>query len=183
MNTATTESNVFVMIDTYNNGGLEYRDYLDFCEVNEIEPAAEDSNDYYEWLGEESQRFWEDFIDNLSYGKCTYPLLITGSLGLWTGSHDIEPVLVESEDYHQNGNYYSKPSMKTAILKCLGSCDDIKITYNDGIIEVDAMHHDGTNSFYIKKLTDVGYEAALEERWDDMTYEWFEPIEPGDIYE
>ena len=56
------------LIDTFDCG-LEYADYVDFCEANEITPSDENSNDYYEWLGEERNRLVEDFFDNLKHRK------------------------------------------------------------------------------------------------------------------
>lgn len=163
------EKKVVGLIDTYNHG-FTYNDYVDFCECNEIEADDENSNDYYEWLSEEISRQIEDFFDNLSYGSVDYPLLITGTLGLWDGKKTIYPVKMESSDWatkykKHDGTYcdytrphFLNPSIKNAIKKCINgnSIEDFGVRFDNGIIEVDAMHHDGTNTFYIRKLSKRG---------------------------
>jgi len=194
-----TERECVTLIDTYNNDGLTYEDYREDCEENDREPEAEDSNDYYEWLSDTTTRYWEDFQANLKYSKADYPLMITGSLGLWNGRPDMYPILVESEDWvthyknwkgeivEYHTHHYDNPSILKAILKCLGSCDDIKVRFNDGVVEVDALHHDGTNCFYIRKLSKKGLAAveAANNRGEDEYKPkdwWFSRIKRDELF-
>ncbi len=139
------------LIDTYNSG-LEYKDYVEYCELNEITPEPEGSNDYYEWEAEENQRYVEDFFENLRYVKFDTPVIITGSLGLWNGRKEIYPMVVESTD---------KPSLYNAVKKCINGMDDFKVELSEGEIVVHGYHHDGTNIFTISKLSKKGIDPVL----------------------
>lgn len=141
----------FTLVDTYDSG-LTYADYVDFCEANEITPAPEDSNDYYEWESDETQRLAEDFFENLRYVKFDTPVIITGSLGLWNGRKEIYPMVVESTD---------KPSLYNAVMKCVNGMDDFKVELSEGEIVVHGYHHDGTNIFTISKLSKKGIDPVL----------------------
>jgi hypothetical protein len=141
----------FTLVDTMDSG-LTYSDYVDFCAANEITPAPEDSNDYYEWEGEETQRLAEDFFENLRYVKFDTPVIITGSLGLWNGRKEIYPMVVESTD---------KPSLYNAVMKCVNGMDDFKVELSEGEIVVHGYHHDGTNIFTISKLSKKGIDPVL----------------------
>ena len=188
------------LIDTYNNDGLEYKDYLEFCEDNDIEPADEDSMDYYDWLNDTTNMYIDDFFTNLVWSKIDYPVMITGDLGLWNGRPSIVPVRVDSSNYATHYTnfkgecvayhkaHYEEPSIWKAIKKCVSgrSIDDFKVRYNDGVIEVDAMHHDGTNTFYIHKLSKKGLERAesFENRYEDYEPKdyWFSRIKYDEIF-
>ena len=124
-------------IDTYNYNGRTYEDYLDWCEINEIDPAGEESREYYNWLGLENNTDWEDFQDNLQYSKVNGPVSVCGSLGLWWGSPTIEPKKFNS--------------IWDAIVACTQNADDIIITLEKGILKVQALHHDGRNVFTIHR--------------------------------
>jgi hypothetical protein len=139
------------LIDTYNSG-LEYSDYVEYCELNEITPEPEGSNDYYEWEAEENQRYVEDFFENLRYVKFDTPVIITGSLGLWNGRKEIYPMVVESTE---------KPSLYNAVMKCINGMDDFKVELSEGEIVVHGYHHDGTNIFTISKLSKKGIDPVL----------------------
>ena len=42
--------------------------------------------------------------------------------------------------------------------KCLKDCGYIEITDNKGHLEIKCSHHDGTNHFEIKRISDFGWE-------------------------
>lgn len=139
------DKNVYVLMDTRDYP--TYEDYVDYCEVNDCEPQGEDSNDYWEYVAECQQIWQEDELSNMDYskdGKC--PCLITGELGLWNGRPTIYPTRAES--------------MSKAVMRCARSGDDFKVTFNHGVIEVDVMHHDGTNHFEIRKLSKRGIKVT-----------------------
>lgn len=121
-------------IDTYNNNGQTYSDYLEYCKENDLQPAPENSDIYFYWLNETTGFYTDDFFTNLEYTRFNDEIItIMGSCGTWRGRRDIQPVKC-------NG-------LTEAIKKCWGSCDDLKVTLNKGVLEVAALHHDGTNYF------------------------------------
>jgi hypothetical protein len=79
---------------------------------------------------------WDDFVaENRDYLLKRYT--ITGSLGLWSGSKRIEPVI---------------DTLRNLINKCNGrDIEWIKIfSDNKGTFKINAYHHDGTNQFLLK---------------------------------
>lgn len=74
--------------------------------------------------------------------------LITGNLGLWHGRKEIYP------EYEYD--------LTDAVQKCLKSADDMAVYLNGGRLQVNSMHHDGTNGFWITALSDEGLE-----RWEE----------------
>ena len=124
-----------------------YENYVEGCKVNHVEPQAEDSNDYWEYVYETRQMWFDDFFryglkSVLSHDK---PCLISGTLGLWDGRHDIQPVKCVN--------------LAKAIKKCFGSCDDYEVEFSYGVIYVTSYHHDGVNTFEIKLLSTRGVNA------------------------
>ena len=51
-------------------------------------------------------------------------------------------------------------------LDCLKDCDYVEITDNKGHFEVKCSHHDGTNHYEIKRVSDFGYEWYNNHAWD-----------------
>ena len=129
---------------TTDTDGFEYEDYLEFCEDNDITPGDKYSNDFYEWCQDESNCNFEADMDNIKYCKAyNNPVLVTGSLGLWDGTHEIDPVVF--------------PSVYDAVQTMLGrDIMDIEAKFVDGRIEVEAYHHDGCNCFTINALSAKG---------------------------
>lgn len=116
-----------------------YDDYKSFCADNGIEPGDENSNDYYTFLSERTAEDVDDFFMNLEDSPEDHrPCIISGSLGLWWGQPEIEPVRCDS--------------LTEAIKKCIDdrSCQDFRLELEDGKISVAVYHHDGCNSFTIK---------------------------------
>ena len=154
---------IFTLLDTTEI--LEYADYVNFCEDNEITPEPEDSNDFWNWVNEERSLDIDDFLTNLRYAKINEePVLITGSLGLWNGRKEIYPMLIESSEYEQrkDGSWkYKNPAIMKAIQKCMNGMDDVKVEYANGEIVVHGYHHDGTNIFTIHKLSKKGKRTAF----------------------
>lgn len=132
-----------VLYDDTNNCGLTYEDYVEECELNEIEPKDEGSDAYYEWLADTMRMYLDDLFLNLSFVK-TNKIVIEGSLGRWNGNHDIVPVVVDD--------------IEEAIRKCCNSADYARIVLEEGVLHIDAYHHDGTNGFTIRELSSRGEE-------------------------
>lgn len=122
---ATTE----VDYDSYRE------EYKNFCEDMGCEPSEER---YLRWCEDDARMNWDYDMENIRNHKAyNVPVKTNGTLGLWWG----RPVIEEQTSL----------SVYDAILKCIGTCDDAVVRYNDGKIEVEAMHHDGTNCFTISR--------------------------------
>lgn len=121
-----------------------YEDYVDNCEANKVQPQGEDSNDYWDFVSDCQQIEWDDFLLNLGHSKINteYYWIISGSLGLWFGTRDIELVKCNT--------------LEEAIRKCIGSCDDVIIEKEGNAVHVTGLHHDGRNHFEIRALSDLG---------------------------
>lgn len=123
----------------YNEWSQE--DYKDFCDVNEIKYDAED---FYGWVEDETMCNYEGDLEAIrEYDDYKVPVLITGTLGLWCGHPEIEPVRMES--------------VYEALVKCIGESGEyVTAEWDDGKIEVRVAHHDGTNFFTIRALSKKG---------------------------
>ena len=124
--------------------GYDYRDYVDYCEMNGVEAQPDGSDDFLDWVDEEVRINWEEDIDNIRMCKdYNVPVVICGTLGLWDGRHRIAPVRVDS--------------VYQAIRLCSGrDIEDVEVVWNDGVIMVYAHHHDGCNIFEISALNKKG---------------------------
>ena len=95
---------------------------------------------------------WGYFKNELEHFLEGSSWLIYGSCGLWTGRHAAGKVV----------NTLSE--MSTA----WNSCDYIKFTDDDGHLFLKCSHHDGTNCFEIKRITNKGLQFLEAHDWDDM---------------
>lgn len=130
----------------------EYEEYL---ECNEM---TEEDESFYDYCNNTREEELEDFWANLKYDTKfnNEDFLITGHLGLWHGRPEIVPVKVYG--------------LHDAISKCAEDAWDIDVTLcKDGSIMVCGHHHDGTNVFFIRRLSQKGRKAvqAADDRWDD----------------
>lgn len=118
------------------------RDYIEeFCACNDMNVPAEGSIDEYNIKSEIRTMDEEDlvvFIEDIEEG----PVLITGRLGLWNSSPTIVPKRYDT--------------VIEAIRACVDNMDGYKVSYENGILYVDAYHHDGCNTFEIHKLSKQG---------------------------
>ena len=190
-NTENKEKKIVVIYDSRED--LPYEDYVESCEMNDIDPADEDSQDYWDWVSEKRNDYYDDMMGNLSWTKIDSPVMITGSLGLWDGKHEIFPIVVKSDGYGRKfytSDYigYEVPSLKAAVEKCCGGRDtlDVAVKFEEDRIVVYAYHHDGCNVFSIRLLSEKGLKLADEavENGDvccpDET--WFAPINFDKIF-
>lgn len=130
-------------LNTPANNGLNYSDYLDFCEINGIEPQGEDSEGYFNYLEEEGRALTEDFFNDIEGSDiCNRPCIVSGCLGLWFGKREIEPVRFDS--------------LIAALNKCFGrDALGAKVELEGGEVTATQYHHDGTNIFTIKPVGGV----------------------------
>ena len=139
-----------------------YEDYCEYCEDNGIEPKGEDSDSYWDYVSDMRDIDLDCFKDNMEYSKFKgQPCMITGSLGLWHGNPTIVPVLCDD--------------IMEAIEKCLNNnfAFEYDIVLNDGHIDVNIHHHDGTNCFEIHLLSKKGQREA-----ERPIYKWEKDYEP-----
>ena len=143
-----------ILTSRYDEDGFDWADYEEFCEVNGYTPTKKG---YTQWVAQEIQDNYEQDLENIKDCKqYNVPVLITGRLGLWDGSHEIVPVV--------------ETSVHSAIKRMLGrDINDIDAEFNDGKIIVNAYHHDGTNTFEIRALSKkgLGYQYSGNDNWQD----------------
>lgn len=97
------------------------------------------------------EMYWYDISDELKrfFNKGNTWLLV-GTLGLWNGKC--------------KGGYIF--NTYDEFLDCLKDCDYVEITDNKGHLEIKCSHHDGTNHYEIKRVSDFGYEWYDNHSWD-----------------
>ena len=146
----------YVLYDSTES--VPYERYVDWCKTDGTEPQGENSAEYWEYVSIERDSDWRCFIEDLKYNfDGGSPVLITGKIELWNGTKEIYPTI--------------SLTLENAIRRCSKSADDMKVTFNDGIFEVEAYHHDGTNCFEIHSLSQKG--LSVVEKWGD----WCEDVE------
>ena len=81
-----------------------------------------------------------------------YGFLLVGSLGLWYGNPDIYPTYFNDAEGLINAVFGR-------------SIEDIELSINEGELEIAAMHHDGTNHFTARAMTEGEYRAYNALPW------------------
>ena len=167
----------------------DYESYLEYCEANDFTAGSEDSMEYWEYVSDMQKQDIEDalifFDDNTDENA---RVMITGELGLWNGRKTIVPVVIESEKIYNSRVGYSvySSALTRAVEKCMSNMDNVDCLFDDetGCVVVEAHHHDGCNTFYIKKLSDFGKNAMALSDDDDYTItdEWFEPFKEEELF-
>lgn len=70
----------------------EYEEYKENCEANGFEPQAEGSDDFLDFVSESRSIEYDTFVLNMQDStQAQQPCLLTGSFGLWDGTHEIMP--------------------------------------------------------------------------------------------
>ncbi len=136
------------LYDDYNIDIDELREvYAQITDDNTILNSRDNDSVFIEWVyGEYLNTEWTDLLDNIKYSKYgNTPCVVVGTLGLWNGRKDIYPTKCDD--------------LVSAINKCAGSASNVIVTLNNGCIEVNAIHHDGTNCFEIHLLNKLGIDT------------------------
>lgn len=138
-------------------------------------------SNYYGWIDDEDLRMsildservddkeeitdemlWDEmhFLEEIYWDDISYELkhffekgnawLLTGSIGRWDGNYRGGYVFNTFEEFCQ----------------CLKDCDYIEITDNKGHFEVKCSHHDGTNFYEVKRVSDFGCEYFGTHSWE-----------------
>ena len=154
---------------TYYGTSFPYDEYVDMCEECGWTCHEEGSNGYWEDMARLTEDDWDCFKDNMAYSKFKgQKCMITGSLGLWHGNPTIVPVLCDD--------------IMQAIEKCLDNnfAYECEIVLNEGHLDVNIHHHDGTNCFEIWLLSKKGLKEIERPKYDYEDYNpnrtWFKNI-------
>ena len=77
-------------------------------------------------------------------------VIVSGSVGTWRGNFECAKLFTNIND---------------ALYACIKDCDYSKVEQlPNGLVKVTSSHHDGTNTFYIKIVTERG--ERLFDNWD-----------------
>lgn len=111
-----------------------------------FEKSLDDINDYdgqlyYDMIADDLNR---DLADLDKYNK----YVIYGELGLWNRTSKVARVIDSLAD----------------ILNCFQDYNILK--YNNGVLSLNAIHHDGTNNFTIKALSARGERYIINHSYD-----------------
>lgn len=125
----------------YLNDAREYLESID-AEINDesVDRMA------YEWA-EEDVKFYLDCIDKHIF---SHPLLVTGSVGRWDGTYNGGKVIDNTRDFWD----------------LLVDCAYVELASEKNHLYIKCSHHDGTNHYEIRELTNRGYKFWREYAWD-----------------
>ena len=140
-----SKKNIIYSNDPYDFNEEEMKEsWYELAEVNDWEIPEDGPSDdelWEEWY-DQKERDWDDIEGEVKYHDERGSYLIIASLGLWNGRFDGGKII---------DGYLNK-----VIRACFE--DYNKVYWQDKNLKVEATHHDGTNYFIIKKLTDRGIE-------------------------
>lgn len=113
--------------------------------------SAEDvpENQVWDEMNFNEEVEFDDAMSELKHFFEDKMLVVTGTLGTWRGTFDGGKVMDISN-----------------ISDCWSSCDYIKIYDEGGHLHIECSHHDGTNHFEVKVLTDKGVEYYNNHYYD-----------------
>lgn len=97
------------------------------------------------------EMYWDDFSYELkNFFNKGSAWLLTGSIGRWDGNYRGGYIFNTFEEF----------------CECLKDCDYVEITDNKGHFEVKCSHHDGTNFYEVKRVSDFGCEYFGTHSWE-----------------
>ena len=95
-------------------------------------------------LDEEERREWDNFICDMDYVLSKDAYLLTGTCGRWNGPAEGGKFIRNTDD----------------LINCICHLTYMKVIDEDGHLKIYGYHHDGSDSYELKKLTKKGYEFA-----------------------
>lgn len=98
----------------------------------------------YHEMDEERRREWEDFKADMEYVFNKDCYLLTGTCGRWDGPAQGGKFIHNFDD----------------LMECIRHLDYVKFYDENGHFYIRGYHHDGSDSYEMKKLTRKGYEFA-----------------------
>lgn len=128
----------------------------DYKEERGKVPTDDELNEYIDFIQSNN---WDDMMSEIDcyekhHGVKNYVIL--ARIGTWRGTFDSALVC--------NG-------MKEVIFKCCDSCDYITIAYKNNQLKIIGHHHDGTNTFVIRELTQKGTKYYHNRWFDSFNYD------------
>lgn len=101
-------------------------------------------DDRFDWECEQKEQDLDCLFMNLKYSKPIKNRMcaIVGSVGTWRGRFEIEPTFCNN--------------IVDAMYKCMNGCELRSIERIGNRIDISVYHHDGSNSFSIYFLSDIG---------------------------
>lgn len=170
-NTKITKKITVINTNVDYNDDCWYADFIDYCEANGFKIVGKGSDmkglymggkvTFIDWvernISDETQEFWED-LRRVKNGSYIDYYVVTGSLGLWYGT--------------RGGICETFDNLYDALCKCATDAYDIEAYCDGEKIEWKTMHHDGTNTFEIRRLSYEDYDKVRY--WED---------EDGDVFE
>ena len=94
---------------------------------------------------------YDEFKDSILYhDKVKRPLdgafLVVADLGLWDGRHAGGRII---------------GSLLSVLRECANDCDDVKYEIKNDDLVITGHHHDGTNIYTVKYITEKGFAWAM----------------------
>ena len=135
------------------NSNINDWDEKEFIEeYKEVHGEVPSENELYRYMHDLSMVYLEDVEGEIKYhenafGKKQY--IVSATLGLWNGNFKGGKIIT---------------GLWNVITQCFE--DYNKIYEERGRLKINATHHDGTNYFQIKELTEKGVEFAERHKWD-----------------
>ena len=142
----------------YNNYDL-WEDYEEYVRENLLDREEEVTDDaIWEEIYEQDNLNWQDEKERLIDFFEGSTWILQGYSGRWNGTH--------------RGGYIFTDFMEM-FQKATKDCDYVHIYDENGHLFLKCSHHDGTNLYEIKKVTDKGidYIDRWENDWDDKRTE------------
>lgn len=138
---------------------FEYAEYVDWCEVNNIEPQGEESDHFCQWCQEEASANYSDDLAQLKASKHLQgSVIVTGTIGRWNGTYEVAPVLFDS--------------FSEAWAEMMGRDTlDVDVTYDTQCIHVTGRHHDASNFFEVWIVKDNADTEAIQRRIDERRFD------------
>ena len=155
----------FLLTNRCDPDDYDYADYVEDCETNDTEPEPEGSEAFINWCYQSAENSFQDDISNMS---CSWAekngYLITGSLGLWDGNHEVVPQLADS--------------FEDVISKVMGKDECyVDADYDTECIHISVSHHDGVNRFNVYVLREGVDKEKVRELVDegkmDLTLKYY----------
>jgi len=146
----------------YDNYDYDF-DTMKACyEENNYDEVPGDIEYTEEMFWEYQQMEWDDFKMELSnfINKNKHGWILKGTNGTWMGPRPSGTVFFDVEK----------------LSKAWNDCDYVKVIDKGGHLHLQCSHHDGTNYYEIKRLTEKGYNY-----WDKMENDLF--VNPKEVHE
>lgn len=145
------KTTIYTNCDYSSEYEQEIRNFLfeEYGEYNDWETPDDISDEeVYEEMHFNDEISWNDFKTEAENFFDDY-FLITGSVGRWNGRFRGGKVISSLDE----------------LINCFCECDYITITDENGHFYIEASHHDGTNYYEVKRITEAGLEYM--QRYED----------------